>query len=430
MMNRRTFLGIVAGGLVGGGGCLRGAGTEDDPNPGQNELRTDIPTGTWPTFQVDGGNTGFHPTASGPTESVTERWQFTFEDRREFSAPAVTDDTVYVGMEDRTVYAIDERDGTEVWRFEGEAVSPVSPTPSGSPTWLRGRLSPSMPAISDGKVYIWPGGHRVYALEAETGEKEWHFLMDISDKVITSHPTVVDGTVYIGGYALDAETGTERWSYEGKRYTTDVRTFTPGVVDGTVYAVGGSHVFALDADDGTEQWRYPNTSHNRGPEPRSSPTIANGGLYVGIPAECSAADCVPEGRMYALDASDGSEMWRHETEYPVGERVVTDGEVLYVSPANGRAGRSHVLALDLADGSKRWQIELENQTVNSLAVTGNTLYLSLGDIRDPTDILAVATKDGGTRYHYQSGGQEFMEGLAIVNDTIFITGRDGLFALQ
>lgn len=75
-MDRRTYLGIVAGGLVGRGGCTQWAGDTGETETGDWTGRTDIPEGDWPMFQVDAANTGYHPTASGPTNSVTERWRF------------------------------------------------------------------------------------------------------------------------------------------------------------------------------------------------------------------------------------------------------------------------------------------------------------------------------------------------------------------
>jgi len=78
--------------------------------------------------------------------------------------------------------------------------------------------------------------------------------------------------------------GTELWSVE----TGDRVTSSPTVVGDTVY-IGSDDdaVYALDAGDGSEQWRF-----ETGDSVRSSPAVADGTVYVGS----------SDSRVYALDA--------------------------------------------------------------------------------------------------------------------------------
>ena len=89
---------------------------------------------------------------------------------------------------------------------------------------------------------------------------------------------MADGVVYVGSvddgtlYALDAATGAKKWTYR-----TDSQMFSsPTVANGVVY-VGSSrgNVYALDAATGAKKWAYPIGGMD------SSPAVADGVVYVG-----------------------------------------------------------------------------------------------------------------------------------------------------
>lgn len=80
-------------------------------------------------------------------------------------------------------------------------------------------------------------------VQAAGGDEIWRFETPIQ---VSSSPTVVDGTVFVGCrdanvYALDASDGTEKW-----RFLTGGYYSSPTVVSGTTF-VGGRNVYALDA---------------------------------------------------------------------------------------------------------------------------------------------------------------------------------------
>ena len=157
----------------------------------------------------------------------TGRWRFE-TDRNVVSSPAVVDGTVFVGSNDKTVYALDAATGTRQWAFETD-----------------GTVS-SSPAVVDGTVFV-GSGQNVYALDAATGTRQWAFE---TDGLVNPSPAVVDGTVFVGSfdgnvYALDAATGTRQWAFE----TDGTVSSSPAVVDGTVF-VGSydGNVYALGGD--------------------------------------------------------------------------------------------------------------------------------------------------------------------------------------
>jgi eukaryotic-like serine/threonine-protein kinase len=187
------------------------------------------------------------------------------------SLPTVVDGTVYVNRSDGTVYALRADTGKLKWTY----------TPGG------GSGGSSTPAIGGGTVYS-RIGQTVYALNADTGTVKW---TNTTVGGLISSPTVVGGTVYIGGdakgmTALDAATGTVKWAH-----ATGGAFGVPAVVGDTVYISSqDDQINALDTATGAMRWTY-TTGDGEG---TSSPTVADGTVYF------SNGDTV-----YALDAATG-----------------------------------------------------------------------------------------------------------------------------
>jgi len=71
-------------------------------------------------------------------------------------------------------------------------------TTAGEGIWQfeTGSFVVSSPTIVDGTVYVGSNDGTVYAVDAETGEKEWAFTEP--GEAVRSSPTVVDDVVYVG----------------------------------------------------------------------------------------------------------------------------------------------------------------------------------------------------------------------------------------
>ena len=108
-----------------------------------------------------------------------------------WSSPVVANGVVYVGSEDKTVYALNAGTGALIWKY------------------TTGGIIHSSPTVANGVVYIGSFDKNVYALNAATGTLLWMFL---TGQPIESSPAVVNGVVYIGSddgnvYALSALPG-------------------------------------------------------------------------------------------------------------------------------------------------------------------------------------------------------------------------------
>lgn len=113
------------------------------------------------------------------------------------------------------------------------------------------------------------------------------------------------------------DTSSLAWSY----HTGSGVSSSPAVVDGKVY-VGSDDgkVYCLDAENGSEIW-----NHTIGDWVASSPAVANGKVYIG---SCN-------WEVYCLDAENGTEIWNYTTgEMVLSSPSVADGRVYMGSHCN------------------------------------------------------------------------------------------------
>jgi outer membrane protein assembly factor BamB len=199
-------------------------------------------------------------------------------------------------------------------------------------------------------------------------------------------PTVVNGRVYIGAntgvfYALDEATGHVVWQrFLGfvTRKTCSARGFTstatvvPDPVSGalTVYvAAADGYLYALNAGTGATRWRsvvgIPSTTVNDYYN-WSSPTIANGKVYVGVSSECD--NPLVRGGLKEYNQATGAQLAYYRT-YPCcakGPSIWSSaaaspgGTAVFVTTGNGPSGSDAVsiVRLDAATLAKqaRWQV--------------------------------------------------------------------------
>ena len=155
----------------------------------------------------------------------------------------------------------------------------------------------------DGVAYLQDLGSNVFAYDLETGEKLWEVTYD-KPVIGPNGLAYEDGTVYgvtdQDVFAIDAESGEETWKKTVVTGTFGVAegqnlglTIQPAVRDGVLYLseaakAGGGEILALDATDGTELWRFDTTDEPEGDETPSggawnTPALDDdGNVYFGV----------------------------------------------------------------------------------------------------------------------------------------------------
>lgn len=243
--------------------------------------------------------------------------------------------------------------------------------------------------LSQSMVYASQGS--IYTLDASSGTvRQSYFTRGLA------YPTVVDDIFYLNVschpdylvQALHVSDGSLRWSYrvEG-RLTSDV----PVIVDGVVYVstVEGM-IYAIQAHDGSLLWRAPidlgpDVPSFLGPIVFASPNVVDEVVYS---APAVNAPLTPF--VYAFQAKDGTLLWKAQitgsTAFPL---TVVDG-VIYLSTHRGCS------VLHASDGSAIWEQETRGQTCSPPVVMNGRVYLGLSEAKHE-----VLSFESGELRHWQ-----------------------------
>ncbi|MBE7499155.1 MAG: PQQ-binding-like beta-propeller repeat protein [Verrucomicrobiales bacterium] len=287
------------------------------------------------------------------------------------SCPAIGDDgTVYVGLNDRDVYALDAATGATRWVFRTDlkGVSTVAlgaggelfvayydrvyalDVATGEARWesvTGGGDRPSAPAVgADGTVYVHSGDGQLYALAGADGQHRWVVPIEVGSVAGPASAPAIgnDGTVYVGSWrnakvvAIRGATAMKIWEF----LTDGPVGAEPAVgADGTVYVGSqGGKLYALDGATGQKRWEF-GTS---GPVLSSVAIGVNGTVFVG--------GSWPDTRVYALSGATGTKVWEFATGGSVSSPAIGADGTVYVGSSERR-----LYALDGATGTKRWEYQ-------------------------------------------------------------------------
>lgn len=362
-MNRRRFLEAV--GATGVGAALAGcnAVTSDDTDDlrveacGEYEPTVEG-TGSWRTVGGDAAGTGVVPAADAPEPPLTVDWTFPIDGVTGTTRPVVASGRVFTHDMDATVYAVDSETGEGVW---SRAVEDPLGTPGvgegvvvlvrdgevlaldaedGDVVWTgpegHAGFFWASPIVHEGVAYV-PFDLSLYALGLEDGTVRWTHT---TGHETTGTPAIVGDTVFYGDadtylYALDRATGEERWRFK----TSGAIECNVAVADDAVFlATAAGTAYRVDRKTGTSRWEQSVDGEIR--------VVASDGAhaYVGT-----------EERLYALQASDGTECWSTGTYAGTldSDLAVGDGRV-YAPKTAERKYRAELMALDAATGKRQW----------------------------------------------------------------------------
>jgi len=146
-------------------------------------------------------------------------------------------------------------------------------------------------------------------------------------------PTVVGGRVFVGTdigyvYSLDAASGCVYWSYRTTAGVRNAMTIGPiktakGIRSALFFGDLKAGAYAIDAQDGSEIWKT-RVEENFAARVTAAPALYQGRLYVPISAwegfQARVVDypcCTAVGSVSALDADTGKVMWKT---YSIAER--------------------------------------------------------------------------------------------------------------
>ena len=358
-----------------------------------------IPVSDWPMWRADPAHSSTAPL--GPS-NLTLAWNFTAKGSV-ISSPSVANGIVYVGSQDKNIYALGAWSGNLIWKFTTQSAVESSP------------------AVANGKVFTGGDDGYVYCLDAYTGALLWKTFVNGSlpytygSLVLKSSPAVIGGKYYVGSldsylYALNIDNGNVEW----KTKTEGPILSSPAVTNGAVYFTSEEPtegaLYKLDAATGAVVWKqqlvyeYQFTGGN---EMIGSPSVAAGLVFAssnlrtyhainettgdvvwtfrdpGAMEFIVSSPIYVDGRLFiidkfsiaCLDAATGSTIWSYFT-----------GDELYVSPsyADGKlyivTSQRHIFILDaLGNGTELARVTTPSSSWSSPTISNGRLYVGNHD---------------------------------------------------
>jgi len=310
-------------------------------------------------------------------------------------SPVLADDLVFIGSEDKRVYAIDKYDGHLEWSLKLDDVVATSPSVSGltlvvgteagtlygihrtegEELWRAelGSAVSTAASVSSNTAMVGTYGGRLYGIDLEDGEVLWtfpHTAEPALDPILTT-PVTNSGLVYFGSdglYCLEVRNGLKVWHHP----TGDTVRGTPAIVES--YLVFGCYdglVRCMDKNTGRVVWRFSAETIFR-----SSVSIDYGKAFIGgrdgrlyarsilnsaapviigpfnldaeaqdsILFEVSASD--PEGNMltYLWDFGDGNTSTEMS---PLHEYTLPGAYTVEVTVSDGTKSKKHTISIDV-----------------------------------------------------------------------------------
>ena len=333
---------------------------------------------SWPGLSTDEMNAYL---AYGPNvyainlTTNRESWHYPQEPSRAssfFASPALSEEgLVIVGGYDSLVYALDPRTGGDVrlaWIFEGASDNIIG-----------------APVVAGDIVLVPSADNNLYALDLSTGDPVWTQPFS-TDEALWSAPLVEMDVIYLASldhrvYAIDLDTGKELWSTEP---LNGAIADTPTLV-GDLILVGtfNSQLVGVDsARRGEIAWTFDTSGWVWG-----SPTVAEDlaffGDYTGV--------------AYAVDITNGQEVWRKTLDSPITTTpALGDGVIFFATEAGT------VYAFETDSREPFWTSSnpvLEGRLLSDPVLSGDTLLVAT--MEGSCVISAIDTETSAVRCLFQ-----------------------------
>ncbi|MBN1936750.1 MAG: PQQ-binding-like beta-propeller repeat protein [Anaerolineae bacterium] len=300
----------------------------------------------------------------------------------------VDGETVY--LVSGQVFALQADTGTVLWNYPGAAQRSGGLLGGCSAPQATDGPFTSAPAFDDAFVYIasagerqksiWGAGENKAGLRAlnQFGTLQWKF--DGTTAPALAEPTLIGNTIYMASsdhkvYAISVETQGVRWTFETENWVWA----TPLIVDETVYIASMDHkLYAINDETGLTEWTF-DQSHSALP---TAPAYAAGVDGRGVLYQNTL-----DGYIYAIDAQNGSLIWKTKIEGSVWASPLVEGDTLYLGTLQGI-----VYALSIQDGSTLWTQSVGGEVRSQPAFVDGWLYFGCEDGK-----LYVFNADDGTK---------------------------------
>jgi outer membrane protein assembly factor BamB/beta-lactamase regulating signal transducer with metallopeptidase domain len=244
---------------------------------------------------------------------------------------------VYVGDATGRMHCMDAKTGIQLWVFDAEAplagaanaldglvvfaseegtVAALQPD-TGELVWKTsaGTQLQSSPALIGKRVIVAGCDHQLHVLDLETGKA---LLATDIEAPTGSTPAIRDGLAYFGTeggvlFCVEVETGKIRWRFESDGFGA-IRGAAAVTQNFVIVAGRSKNLIAIETATGEVVWKFRSRSSFD-----SSPVVIDDHVVIGS----------TDGRLYVLELATGKEMLRYETGGPItGSVAFADGRLV------------------------------------------------------------------------------------------------------
>ncbi|MBN1219572.1 MAG: PQQ-binding-like beta-propeller repeat protein [Anaerolineae bacterium] len=312
-------------------------------------------------------------------DSILPIWTFKVEDEIRAKSIVADNSSLYLGVYDNNVYALDLKNGEFQWKYATEGGIAVKPflykdrlifgsedrvmyavSTGGRLMWTcptEGRIRSSAVVEFD-HAFFGSDDHRLYAINAQTGRVIWRYE---TLGPVRSSPALGDEMVYVGSedghlHAVDLSTGAARWKFRANQGITS----SPALLQELI-VVGSSdwNIYGVDAKTGYSVWRV-----RTGGAVISSPTIFDGVAYVGS----------SDKNLYGIDIKVGRAIWKYDAGSQVVSTPAVTNEAIYFG-----TGAGEVISLNRKDRKVRWRFKTGGPVTSSPLVHEGVVYIGSTD---------------------------------------------------
>ncbi|MCF2918216.1 outer membrane protein assembly factor BamB [Pseudoalteromonas sp. Cn5-37] len=324
--------------------------------------------------------------------------------------PAIHNDVVYVANREGEVEALSLENGDTLWQTdvrENPAFWPWETTESAK---LSGGILQAY-----GKIFVGSEHGYLTALDRETGEIVWRKTMPGE---VLAKPAAGDGLIFVNLgsgklLAVHPDTGEERWRFEQEVPPLTLRgQSSPTVANGGVLlGLETGKLSVLISENGYSAWNAEIASPKGASEFERLVDVDTQALISGPYAYAIAYN----GNLAAVDIRSGNVVWKRE--YSSYRDLSMDSQSIYVVDSDGV-----IYGLDKTSGIERWsQPALRGWYLTGPTVAGK--YLALGDQEGNLHWLDKETGELVSREDFDSSG--FFIEPVVAGDKLILYTRDG-----
>lgn len=273
------------------------------------------------------------------------------------------------------------------------------------------------PAVGKDVIYAASPDGTIVSVEPSTGRQNWRITAEhkLSAGVGASANSIVVGTDKADVFAFDTS-GKPLWSGKVSSEVAGPPTNAEGII--VVWSLDGK-IFGLNAADGSRKWVYQRTTPPLTVRRFAGGVTSRGGLFTGTAG----------GKLLAIDLATGALGWEVNVATPKGatelERIadVTSLPVVEERQVCAAAYQGRVACFEVIRGNTTWSRDFSS--LSGITIDNRYLYLT----SDDGFIHALDKTTGASAWKQDKLALRFPSGPAVIGDYLGVVDAEGYLHL-